>query len=196
MARSGPGPVTGVAVERDRAGVGRRAARRRTLSSVDLPQPEWPMSETNSPGSTVEVDAAQHVLRSRPCAVKDFQTPSIVQAHRRDLLDGDGRPSRRNTRSSTRPTTPMSTMAAITVARLPALYGVPDEEADAGAAGEHLDGDDHHPGDAHRQPQAGDDRRQACAGSGRGGGRRAGRTGTPGRRCAGRRAPTPRRPRC
>ena len=31
------------------------------LSSVDLPQPEWPMIETNSPLSMVERDVLQHL---------------------------------------------------------------------------------------------------------------------------------------
>ena len=31
------------------------------FSSVDLPQPEWPMMETNSPWSMVEVDVLQHL---------------------------------------------------------------------------------------------------------------------------------------
>jgi hypothetical protein len=33
------------------------------LSSVDLPQPEWPMIETYSPALDVEVDVAQHLGR-------------------------------------------------------------------------------------------------------------------------------------
>ena len=31
------------------------------LSSVDLPQPEWPMIETYSPFSIVERDVVQHL---------------------------------------------------------------------------------------------------------------------------------------
>jgi hypothetical protein len=36
------------------------------LSRVDLPQPEWPMIETNSPLLDAQVDVAQHFRRHLP----------------------------------------------------------------------------------------------------------------------------------
>ena len=38
------------------------------LSSVDLPQPEWPMIETYSPFSIVERDVVQHLGLGRAAA--------------------------------------------------------------------------------------------------------------------------------
>ena len=43
-------------------------------SSVDLPQPDGPMSETNSPWPTVEVDALERASRA---ARERFVRPSI-----------------------------------------------------------------------------------------------------------------------
>ena len=59
-ARSGPGPAISRPSHSSTPLVGsvRPAIR---LSSVDLPQPEWPISETTSPFADGQVDVAQRV---------------------------------------------------------------------------------------------------------------------------------------
>src|SRR5262245_48388428 len=117
------------------------------LSSVLLPQPEWPISVTNSP---------LRMVRSMPVRTSDepndmptastLRYLSIVEAprgeHQRlleqqaDDADGEDRDH--------------------DVLDLEVVPLVPHPEADADAAGEHLGGDDHQPRHADRQAHAGD----------------------------------------
>ena len=146
------------------------------------------MSDTNSPGLDRQVDVrgapycAPAVLGEAPSTMLDD-----VEAHGCASSAATARASRRNARSRTSPTMPMSDDGGRSRGRgCSALYASHTKNPMPDAAREHLDGDDHHPGDAHRQPQAGDDGRQRVRERARGAGRRAGRTGRPGRRCAGR----------
>ena len=65
--RAGRGDLAVVA---EQHAAGRRVRPAIRLSSVDLPQPEWPISVTNSPCSTVQVDVAQRV-EAAPCGVSN-----------------------------------------------------------------------------------------------------------------------------
>ena len=49
------------------------------LSSVDLPQPEWPMSDTNSPGWTSR-STSRSTAWGPLLWANVFQTPSTVRA--------------------------------------------------------------------------------------------------------------------
>src|SRR5258706_4292860 len=150
--RSGPGPSTCLSASRivPAVGLSRPATR---LSSVLLPQPEWPIRLTNSP---------LRIARSMPSSTseeaKDIPTLSTLrnfsgciaepprqqhqslleqEAHHTDGEDGDD-----------------------DVLDLEVVPFVPDPETDADAAGEHLGGDDDQPRHADREAHAGDHVRQ------------------------------------
>src|SRR5688572_3003230 len=144
--RSGPGPSTCLPASRmaPRVGLIRPATR---LRSVLLPQPEWPMSVTNSP---------LRMVRSMPVriseAANDMPTASTLRylsiaeapgdqhqpllQQQADDADGEDRDH--------------------DVLDLEVVPLVPHPEADAYAPGQHLGGDDHQPGDADGEANAGD----------------------------------------
>src|SRR5258706_2672304 len=152
--RSGPGPSMCFSASRMVPAVGfSRPATR--LSSVLLPQPECPISVTNSP---------LRIARSMPVSAtkspflvsKVLSTDSMLrylcigeapgEQHQRLLEhqadDADGEDGDDD------------------VLDLEVVPFVPHPEADADPAGEHLGGDDHQPGDTDRQAHAGDHVRQ------------------------------------
>src|SRR5712692_2533516 len=158
--RSGPGPVTSRSASRTWPPVG-LSSPVMMLSSVDLPQPECPISETNSPErmSRLISSSAQNgpflvwnTLRTLsickylsviPCSLvaeaagnEDHQLLER-EADDADREDGDD-----------------------DVLDVEVVPFVPHPEADADAAGEHLRGDDHQPRHADRQAHAGDHVRQ------------------------------------
>src|SRR5688572_15622702 len=146
--RSGPGPPISRSARISAPAVGcNRPATR--LSSVDLPQPEWPIRDTNSPRSTIRSTPA---MASKPS--KLIPTPSM----RRYFSGSIAEPPRQQHQ-------PLLEQQADDadgedgdddVLDLQVVPFVPHPEADADAAGEHLGGDDHQPGDADRQAHAGD----------------------------------------
>src|SRR5688572_7235857 len=160
--RSGPGPAISLLASSRCPAVGRSSPARR-FSSVDLPQPEWPISVTNSPLATVRLmsrRASKRIprrsktmptvstsmyLSMRPLA-RDAVADTLRhedqrllehESHHADHEDGDQ-----------------------DVVDLEVVPLVPDPEADADAAGEHLGRDDHQPRHADRQAHAGEHVRQ------------------------------------
>src|SRR6185369_3822816 len=139
--RSGPGPAISrlAQIRLPRVGVVRPAIR---LSKVDLPQPEWPISATNSPLAVVRLSliavsgsgngtSCLHLFESeRRCQLDQGEFED--QAHHADREDRD------------------DDVLDVQVVPL-----VPDPEADADTAGEHFGGDDHQPGGADGKPHAG-----------------------------------------
>src|SRR6266545_17194 len=154
--RSGPGPVTSRSASRICPPVGSTSPAT-ILSSVDLPQPECPISETNSPAriSRLISSSAQNgpfrvwnSLRTLSiCRYLPLMPSSLVaeaaggedhqllerEADDADREDGDD-----------------------DVLHVEVVPFVPYPEADAHAASEHLRGDDHQPRHADRQAHAGD----------------------------------------
>src|SRR6185503_19410255 len=126
---------------------------------VDLPQPEWPTIVTNSP-SSIENATSANTQRSPPGCGKCLVTWSIsrnampllavrqrprqaaeagVERHADEADREDGEDD-----AGEREVVPL----------------VPHEVADAGAADQHLGGDDRDPRPADRDAQAGDDGRR------------------------------------
>ena len=135
------------------------------LSSVDLPQPEWPISVTNSPLATVRemsrsaskrwprlCERHADVLDVQvlvPCAARQT-VDAVVEALRDEderLLEQEADDADHEDRDDD-------------VVDLQVVPLVPHPEADAHAAGEHLGGDDHEPRDADREAHAGQHVRQ------------------------------------
>src|SRR5712692_1056098 len=154
--RSGPGPVTSRSASRTWPSVGLRSPAT-MLSSVDLPQPECPISETNSPArmSRLISSSAQNgpflvwnTLRTLsickylsviPCSlVAEAAGEEDHQLFEREADDADREDGDDD------------------VLDVEVVPFVPHPEADADAAGEHLRGDDHQPRHADRQAHAGD----------------------------------------
>src|SRR5688572_2120668 len=144
--RSGPGPSTCLPASRmaPRVGLIRPATR---LRSVLLPQPEWPMSVTNSPlrmvrSIPVRISEAPNDMPTASTlrylsiaeAPGDQHQPLLQQ--QADDADGEDRDH--------------------DVLDLEVVPLVPHPEADAYAPGQHLGGDDHQPGDADGEAHAGD----------------------------------------
>src|SRR5258706_1133466 len=150
--RSGPGPSTCLSASRIAPDVGlSRPATR--LSSVVLPQPEWPMRVTNSPlrtarsipvratklpffdSKTIPTDSTLKYFSGFISDPPREQHQPLLeqQADYADGVDGDD-----------------------DVLDFQVVPFVPDPEADADAAGEHLGGDDHQPRHADREAHAGD----------------------------------------
>src|SRR5207302_5873910 len=129
-------------------GLSRPATR---FKSVLLPQPEWPISVTNSPlriASSMPVSATKSpffvskvlptdsMLRYLCIGEAPGKKHQRLLDHQADDADGEDRDD--------------------DVLDLQVVPFVPHPEADADAAGEHLGRDDHEPRDADRQPHAGD----------------------------------------
>ena len=76
-ARSGPGAAISRSSQSSTPLVGRVSPAIR-LSSVDLPQPEWPISVTNSPLLDLQVDLAQ-----------GMEAPLAAREHHLDVLHFD-----------------------------------------------------------------------------------------------------------
>src|SRR5712691_269504 len=154
--RSGPGPVTSRSASRIWPSVG-LSSPATTLSSVDLPQPECPISETNSPErmSRLISSSAQNgpflvsnTMRTLSiCRYPSLMLSSLVaeaaggedhQLFEREADDAD-----REYRDDD-------------VLHVEVVPFVPDPEPDADSAREHLGRDDHQPRHADRQAHAGD----------------------------------------
>src|SRR6266446_8125716 len=154
--RSGPGPVTSRSASRTWPPVGLRSPAT-MLSSVDLPQPECPISETNSPArmSRLISSSAQNgpffvsntlhtlsickYLSVIPCSlVAEAAGSEDHQLFEREADDADREDGDDD------------------VLHVEVVPFVPYPEPDAHAAGEHLRGDDHEPRHADRQAHAGD----------------------------------------
>src|SRR6266705_4639012 len=154
--RSGPGPVTSRSASRTWPSVASRSPAT-MLSSVDLPQPECPISETNSPArmSRLISSSAQNgpffvsnTLRTLsickylsviPCSlVAEAAGSEDHQLFEREADDADREDGDDD------------------VLHVEVVPFVPYPEPDAHAAGEHLRGDDHQPRHADRQAHAGD----------------------------------------
>src|SRR5882762_10514701 len=130
-----------------------------TLRMVVLPQPEWPMMQTNSPRSTAKLTPSKTVIvlpfgagyvffrswisrKAMPLldVGNEFLEPADREIERHsDHADGEDREDH--------------------VGEVEVVPFVPDEIADARAAHQHLRGDDHQPRDAHRDAHARQDRR-------------------------------------
>src|SRR5712691_5976866 len=154
--RSGPGPVTSRSASRTWPPVG-LSSPATMLSSVDLPQPECPISDTNSPArmSRLISSRAQNgpflvsntMCTSSICRYRSVISSSLVAeaAGEQDhaLLEREADDADREYRDDD-------------VLDVQVVPFVPHPEADADAAGEHLRRDDHQPRDADRQAHAGD----------------------------------------
>src|SRR5262245_5674099 len=119
------------------------------LSSVDLPQPEWPMIETNSPLRTVSDTSRNTSVPSAP--PKHFPTFSICT--KRSLFSMRSSSSARRAarhdaaEHGDRAIEQQADEADVKqrendVADARAVPRIPDEEPDAHAADQHLAGDD------------------------------------------------------
>src|SRR5882762_1783874 len=154
--RSGPGPVTSRSASRMWPSVA-SSSPATMLSNVDLPQPECPISETNSPAwmSRLISSSAQNgpflvsnTMRTLSiCRYRSLMSSSLVAeaAGEQDhaLLEREADQADREYRDDD-------------VLDVEVVPFVPHPEADADAAGEHLRRDDHQPGDADRQAHARD----------------------------------------
>ena len=134
------------------------------LSRVDLPQPEWPISDTNSPRSMVRSMSRRTSVAI--CATAEghadlLELEIAVLGHDRSPTA----PRRRARRSADDRDQLVEQEADDAdvgqgdddVADARAVPRVPDEEADADAADQHLGGDDGEPAQAHADAQAGED---------------------------------------
>src|SRR5579872_4806964 len=136
----------------------------RMLSTVVLPQPEWPITQANSPRS-IDSQRFSNTTTSPPAApgyrlaMASIEmnlpvTASFRERHhageaRKNLIEqhtDKADQENGDDHVGDRQVVPL----------------VPDEVADAGAAHEHFSRDDHKPGDADRNPHTGQDGR--CGG--------------------------------
>src|SRR5688572_428424 len=154
--RSGPGPAISLLASSMWPSVGLSSPASR-FSSVDLPQPECPMSVTNSLFATSSV-MPRRASKVAPRFAKVMPTPSIwmylstsashavahLAGHEdQRLLEQEADHPDHEDRDDD-------------VVDLEVVPLVPHPEADADTAGEHLGGDDYEPRHADRQPHAGE----------------------------------------
>ena len=144
------------------------------LSSVDLPQPDGPMSETNSPGCT----SSDTSLTASTAPLRDAENePSVADL---DVAAGFWRsalmtlpalrvgramasrslPATRIAPLHSRPSTPMVIMPEHDLGVGDQRVRFPGEVADAELARDHLGRDQRDPRHAHADRQAGEDVRQ------------------------------------
>src|SRR5262249_61388020 len=137
----------------------------RMLSTVVLPQPEWPITQANSPRGIDSQRSSNTVVTPPPGAGKRLVTPSIE-------MNFSVMPSVSSLRKRHQPRRPREQLVedhaddadhqdgSDHVGDRQVVPFVPHEIADASAADEHLGGDDHQPGDADRDAHAGEDGRR------------------------------------
>src|SRR5688572_15092316 len=134
--RSGPGPSTCLPESSTVPLVGLSNPATR-LRSVLLPQPEWPISVTNSP---------LRMVRSMPVRIddapNDMPTPSTLR--NLSIVEAPGREHQRLLKQQADHADGEDGDHDVLDFQVVPL--VPDPEADADAAGEHLGGHDHQPG--------------------------------------------------
>ena len=134
------------------------------LSSVDLPQPEWPMIETYSPLSIVERDVLQH-LGLGGAAGEGLVDVIELQIGRHDAIAlqfgggaaGDDLGDAGDDAVEHEADDADIEQRQDDFADVRGVPGVPDEEADADAADQHFRRDDREPGQADADAQAGED---------------------------------------
>src|SRR5574341_502870 len=152
--RSGPGPAMCLPARSTVPAVGLRSPAT-TLSSVLLPQPEWPMSVTNSP---------LRITRSMPSRIgeepKDMPSPSTERNLSGPIVEPPGGEHQRLLQQQADDADGEDRDHDVLDLQVVPL--VPHPEADADPAGEHLGGDDYEPRDADRgvddhRPQAADE---------------------------------------
>mmetsp|Transcript_11774 Transcript_11774/g.27604 ORF Transcript_11774/g.27604 Transcript_11774/m.27604 type:complete len:483 (+) Transcript_11774:738-2186(+) len=154
-ARSGPGAAISRPSQISAPPVGCSSPAMR-LSSVDLPQPEWPISVVNSPRCTSRFTPCS--AWKRPLRVvntisaswtwmKGFMASVLVEAEA--FGEAQQRPLEQQ------PDNADDEDRNDDVGHVEVVPLVPDPEADAHAAGQHLGRDDHQPGRAHAQAHAG-----------------------------------------
>ena len=130
------------------------------LSSVVLPQPEWPMIETNSPLSIAERDVAQHLGLERAADEGLVDMVELeVGRHLPVLSVGSGAAGDDGRDRGDDAVEHEADEADVNerdddVADQRGVPRVPDEEADADAADEHLGRDDREPGQPDADAQA------------------------------------------
>src|SRR5713101_2244165 len=154
--RSGPGPVTSRSASRTWPSVA-SSSPATMLRSVDLPQPECPISETNSPErmSRLISSSAQNgpffvsntmrtlsICRYLPVMSSSF-VAEAAGGEDHQLLEREADDADREDGDDDVP-------------HVEVVPFVPYPEPDADPAGEHLRGDDHQPRHADRQAHAGD----------------------------------------
>src|SRR5574341_421065 len=146
--RSGPGPAMCLPARSTVPAVGLRSPAT-TLSSVLLPQPEWPMSVTNSP---------LRITRSMPSRIgeepKDMPSPSTERNLSGPIVEPPGGEHQRLLQQQADDADGEDRDHDVLDLQVVPL--VPHPEADADPAGEHLGGDDYEPRDADREAHAGD----------------------------------------
>src|SRR6267154_2342475 len=130
-----------------------------TLRMVVLPQPEWPMMQTNSPRSTAKLTPSKTVI-VLPFGAGYVFFRSWISRKAMPLLDVGNeflepadREIERHADHAYREN------REDYVGEVEVVPLVPDEIADARAADQHLRGDDHQPCNAHRDAHAGEDGR-------------------------------------
>src|SRR5258706_7986486 len=130
-----------------------------TLRMVDLPQPEWPMMQTNSPRSMPKLTPSKTATALPPGAGETFFRSWISRKDTGlfevgdEFLQAADREIERHADYADREDREDH------VGKVEVVPLVPDEIADAGAADQHLGSDDHKPCDAHRDAHAGEDGR-------------------------------------
>ena len=132
------------------------------LSTVVLPQPEWPITQTNSPRAIDSQRSSNTASRRRRAPDKRLAMPSMemnVLGHRLTPGSHEARDAREDLVEQHADHADQQN-GDDDVGDRQVVPLVPDEVADAGAADEHLGGDDHQPGDADRDAHAGQDRRR------------------------------------
>src|SRR5258708_39436074 len=160
MARSGPGPQTGWSSQTIRPDVGSNRPAIR-FSSVLLPQPEWPIRQTNSFMLTsIEIES---IARNRPLPLmgKSMETRSTLRNAMRLLAEAQLAADPGKAGVEREPDQPDQQDRDDHAGELQVVPFVPDEIADPALRADHLGGDDHEPGDPDRDAHAGHDHRYA-----------------------------------
>src|SRR5882757_6950513 len=124
----------------------------RMLSTVVLPQPEWPMMQVKSPRCIGSHRSSNTVVVPPPAAGNRFAMPSIemnfcaISLFRKRHQPGE--PRQYQIEQHAHHSNQQNRVDHICNRQI--IPFIPDEVADTGTADEHLGGDDDQPGDADR----------------------------------------------
>src|SRR5262249_16937683 len=136
----------------------------RILSTVVLPQPEWPMMQVNSPRFIDSHRSSNTVVSPPPGAGKRLVMPSIemnlsvaLSVIGASLREGDEAREPRKDLVEHHADQADQQDRGDNIGDGEVVPLVPDEVANAGAADEHLGRNDHQPGDADGNAHAGQD---------------------------------------